>query len=96
VSLDKLRLSLDPDRPLDHGFARVHRQDGALARRGADLVAGEVLSLRFGDRVERKAVVDGGEHQAAAAAATTIPAAAPARVVRPKARGAAAGQGDLF
>ncbi len=56
--LDKLRLSLDPDRPLHQGFARVQREDGTLARRAGELTQGEAVSLVFGDGV-RKAVVDG-------------------------------------
>ena len=56
--LDALRRSLDPDRPLERGFARVHRADGALAHAGADLSSGEEVTLVFKDRA-RKAVVDG-------------------------------------
>jgi len=56
--LDQLRLSLDPDRPLSRGFARVHHADGGLARRGADLQPGEEIRLVFADR-ERRAVVEG-------------------------------------
>jgi exodeoxyribonuclease VII large subunit len=58
ASLEKLRQSLRPDRPLDFGFALVRRADGSLARSAAGLEAGETVTLRFGDG-ERGAVVDG-------------------------------------
>ncbi|HUZ11307.1 MAG TPA: exodeoxyribonuclease VII large subunit [Caulobacteraceae bacterium] len=58
ASLDKLRASLDPDRPLAHGFARVTRADGSLARTAAALAKGERVDLVFGDG-RRGAVVDG-------------------------------------
>jgi exodeoxyribonuclease VII large subunit len=57
-TLEKLRLSLDPDRPLERGFARVHRESGALAHTGAELKPGEAVTLHFKDS-ERVAVVDG-------------------------------------
>jgi exodeoxyribonuclease VII large subunit len=56
-ALDKLRLTLNPDRPLEHGFARVHRADGRLARSGIELEAGEHLTLVFAHGDERRAVV---------------------------------------
>ena len=56
--LEQLRLSLDPDRPLALGFARVHRADGSLARKGGALQAGEAVSLVFQDAT-RGAVVEG-------------------------------------
>ncbi len=81
-SLDKLRQSLNPDRPLARGFARVHRADGSLARSGAALDSGEAVSLVFADAT-RQATVDG-----------TPP---PPEARRPKGpRPPAAGQGDLF
>jgi exodeoxyribonuclease VII large subunit len=55
---DKLRLSLCPNRPLELGFARVHRADGSLARSGAELDAGETVRLVF-NTDDRTAVVDG-------------------------------------
>jgi exodeoxyribonuclease VII large subunit len=57
-SLDKLRLSLDPKRPLRMGFALVTRTDGSLVRQGASLEAGETVGLMFEDTT-RQAVVDG-------------------------------------
>jgi exodeoxyribonuclease VII large subunit len=56
--IEQLRLSLNPDRPLALGFARVHRADGSLARTGAALQSGEAISLKFAD-MDRGAVVDG-------------------------------------
>jgi exodeoxyribonuclease VII large subunit len=58
LRLEQLRASFNPDRPLSLGFARVHRADGTLARRGADLQAGEDIRLVFADR-DRRAVVEG-------------------------------------
>jgi exodeoxyribonuclease VII large subunit len=58
ASLDKLRLSLDPDRPLSRGFARVHLPSGALARSARALVAGEGVRLVFHDG-DRAATIDG-------------------------------------
>jgi len=46
---DKLRASLDPNRPLGLGFARVHRADGRLVRLGAELHPGELVALHFAD-----------------------------------------------
>lgn len=57
VSLDKLRLSFNPDGPLKRGFARVHRADGSLARSAPALASGEAVRLVFHDG-ERGAVVD--------------------------------------
>jgi exodeoxyribonuclease VII large subunit len=81
ISLDKLRLSLNPDGPLARGFARIHHADGALARRADALRSGEAVRLVFGDG-ERGAVVDG---QPGAAAKP-----------RKTAAGADGRQGDLF
>jgi exodeoxyribonuclease VII large subunit len=58
VALEKLRQSLDPNRPLHRGFARVHHADGRLARFGADLAAGDAIQLIFIDQAVG-AVVDG-------------------------------------
>ena len=82
VGLDKLRLSLNPDGPLKRGFARVHRADGALVRRGADLQSGEAVTLKFDDQ-SRQAVVDGDP-------------SATAKNRKPAPRSTTAGQGDLF
>ncbi len=58
-NLDQLRASLNPDRPLALGFARVHRADGRLARSGGELTAGEVLALVFADKTPVPVRVEG-------------------------------------
>ena len=58
VNLDKLRLSLDPDRPLSRGFARIERADGHLAHSAGALGSGETVKLVFHDGA-RAAVIDG-------------------------------------
>jgi exodeoxyribonuclease VII large subunit len=58
--LDQLRRSLDPNRPLELGFARVHRADGALVRTAASLHPGDAVSLVFADD-QRRAVIDGSK-----------------------------------
>jgi len=85
TQLDKLRLSLDPNRPLALGFALVRRADGSIARSGAALNAGEAVTLKFSD-VERGAVIDG---------AASVPPA-PAKPAPVKTRPASTQQGDLF
>ncbi len=47
--IEQLRRSLNPDRPLSLGFARVHRSDGSLVRSAQTLTAGEALRLKFLD-----------------------------------------------
>jgi exodeoxyribonuclease VII large subunit len=59
TALEKLRLSLDPDRPLSRGFARVARPDGRLVSSGLGLRSGEALRLTFHDAT-RDAVVARG------------------------------------
>jgi exodeoxyribonuclease VII large subunit len=81
AQLEKLRRSLDPNRPLTQGFALVCRPDGAIVRRGAELRAGEAVSLRFAD-IRRGAVIEGGEPAETRARSATKPPVA--------------GQGDLF
>jgi exodeoxyribonuclease VII large subunit len=84
LGLEKLRASLNPDRPLRLGFARVHREDGALVTTGASLTSGERVSLVFQDKENpRAAVVDGDG---------SLPR--PKSAARP--RRAPAEQGDLF
>jgi exodeoxyribonuclease VII large subunit len=58
TGLEKLRLSFNPDGPLKRGFARVHRADGALARRASSLEPGEAVILTFVDG-DRGATLDG-------------------------------------
>ncbi|MDB5455420.1 MAG: exodeoxyribonuclease large subunit [Caulobacter sp.] len=83
--LDKLRLSLDPNRPLELGFALVHRADGSIARSAAQLSAGELVKLQF-KAGERAAVIDG----------TPLPAALTPRPAKPRSTTPKADQGDLF
>ena len=49
VSLDKLRLSLNPDRPLEMGFARVMRLDQSLVKSASDIKEAPRLILKFRD-----------------------------------------------
>jgi exodeoxyribonuclease VII large subunit len=85
----KLYVSVDPDRPLQRGFARVARADGSLVMNGGLLASGEEVAITFGDKVTRQAVIDG-------AGGTTGAAAAPAKPAKPKAKPAGPPQGDLF
>jgi len=85
--LSKLYASVDPDRPLQRGFARVTRADGAIVHAGAALAGGEEVSIKFGDKVTRQAVIDG-------AGAIAPPAAPKPAKAKPRVEGPA--QGDLF
>ncbi|MCC7267559.1 MAG: exodeoxyribonuclease VII large subunit [Caulobacteraceae bacterium] len=87
ASLGLLLRSVDPDRPLERGFARVHRQDGGLVRAGASLASGEAVTLKFAD-AERGAVIDGE-------ATGKPPPSAPPAKAKPRAS-APIDQGDLF
>lgn len=58
-ALSKLYIAVDPDRPLQRGFARVTRADGAIVHAGAVLTSGEEVSIKFGDLVTRQAVIEG-------------------------------------
>ena len=82
--LDQLRRSLDPDRPLSRGFARVHRGDGALVRAAASLSPGDALRLVFAD----------GDADARVEGEAAPPAPKPTPVRKPAA--APPGQGNLF
>jgi exodeoxyribonuclease VII large subunit len=86
AALSKLYGSVDPDRPLQRGFARVTRADGSIVHAGASLSSGEPVAIKFGDQVTRQATIDGtpGEAAATAKPPKTRPKAAPAS------------QGDLF
>lgn len=83
--LGRLLGSLNPDGPLDRGFARVHHADGRLVRTAAALSPGEAVSLHFRD----------GERQAVVEAGVPPPATAPKARPRPQTL-PAADQGDLF
>ncbi len=94
VSLAKLYQSVDPDRPLARGFARVHRADGSLVRSAAAPDSGEAVRLVFGDG-ERGAVIDGTPtDRPIPDAAAPAPVARPARPPKPPAT--PPNQGDLF
>lgn len=58
-AVEQLRLSLNPDRPLDLGFARVNRKDGQLVTSPDMVLAGEGLELTF--KGNRKLDVTVGE-----------------------------------
>lgn len=85
--LSQLHRSLDPDRPLERGFARVHTAEGALVRQAATLQGGQELRLVFADGA-RGATVDG---DAKAPASPSPLRKAGARLGTP-----VPGQGDLF
>jgi len=82
--LDKLRVSLNPNRPLELGFALVHRADGSIARSAAALAAGEAVTLQFAD-ASRGAVIDAAGRPVAAAKSKPSASGSP----KPQ-------QGDLF
>jgi len=89
ANLEKLRVSLNPERPLELGFALVRKGDGTLARSAADLVSGERVNLKFKSG-DRDAVIDGE--------GGIVPPQAPARPAppRPKPAPPKTEQGDLF
>jgi exodeoxyribonuclease VII large subunit len=85
AALSKLYVSVDPDRPLQRGFARVTRADGSIVHAGAILAGGEEVAIKFGDQVTRQAVIEG------AAAEPVAP-----KAMKSKPRSASPSQGDLF
>jgi exodeoxyribonuclease VII large subunit len=87
ANLEKLRLSLDPDRPLSRGFARVEREDGFLVRSAAAVKSGDAVRLIFHDG-DRAAVIDA----AAKPPSTPSPPAAARKAAPPP----AVEQGRLF
>jgi exodeoxyribonuclease VII large subunit len=65
--LERQRVSLNPEGPLERGYALVRRADHTLALSGHALVSGEPITLKFRDET-RGAVVDGSpprRHRAA-------------------------------
>jgi exodeoxyribonuclease VII large subunit len=91
TALGKLHASVDPERPLERGFARVTRADGSIVHQGAALASGEAVSIKFGDRVTREAVIDGD-----AGPAPSKPTPPPPRSAKPRAKSEDPAQGDLF
>ena len=91
ANLEKLRQSLNPERPLELGFALVRKGDGTLARSAADLVSGERVNLKFKSG-DRDAVIDGE----GGFVPPPAPAAPPVPKPRPKPAAPPVGQGDLF
>ena len=86
--LEQLRVSLNPDRPLDLGFARVNRPDGVLIKSPAGVANGEALILTFkGDQTLDVIAGSGGTPPPARA----TPKPAPSRPKPP-----APDQGSLF
>ncbi|HEY8617269.1 exodeoxyribonuclease VII large subunit [Phenylobacterium sp.] len=97
TALGKLHASVDPERPLERGFARVTRTDGSIVHAGASLASGEPVSIKFGDRVSRQAVIDGAAAEGSGPQAQPpTPVLAPAKPARPKPKAADPAQGDLF
>jgi exodeoxyribonuclease VII large subunit len=85
AALSKLYVSVDPDRPLQRGFARVTRADGSIVHAGAILAGGEEVTIKFGDQVTRQAVIEGAAAEPAAG-----------KTAKPKPKPANSAQGDLF
>lgn len=91
-AVSKLYGAVDPERPLQRGFARVMRADGSIVHAGASLASGEAIAIKFGDKVTRQAVVDGRTADPLAG-----PPAKPAtKPARPKGKSDPSSQGDLF
>jgi exodeoxyribonuclease VII large subunit len=59
ASLERQRISLNPEGPLTRGYALVLRASRALVLTSKSLASGESVTLKFAD-AERGAVVDGG------------------------------------
>jgi exodeoxyribonuclease VII large subunit len=68
ASLERQRVSLNPEGPLERGYALVRRADHTLALSGRSLVSGEPITLKFKDET-RGAVVDGAAARRPARAA---------------------------
>jgi exodeoxyribonuclease VII large subunit len=90
-ALEQLRLSLDPDRPLNLGFARVNRHNGDLVTSPAEVDPGAALILTFKGRQTLDVIANGKTE------GTRPPVARPAKA--PSQPGPAPHkpvQGDLF
>lgn len=94
LSLESQRRSLDPDRPLKLGFARVNREDGALVRSATQVDGQNILTLTFHDGALKVLAHPGAEAQAVKTE-TQTPSIKP-----PKKKGSSStsegGQGSLF
>lgn len=91
ASLEKLRQSLNPERPLELGFALVRKADGTIARSAGELASGERVNLKF-KAGDRDAVID-GEGSGAVPPAPAPPVARPAPRPKPP---PSSDQGSLF
>jgi exodeoxyribonuclease VII large subunit len=59
-SVERLMISLNPERPPKPGFVMVKRHDGSVVTSGAALASGEAVRLMFED-APREAVIDGAK-----------------------------------
>ncbi|HTM81698.1 exodeoxyribonuclease VII large subunit [Asticcacaulis sp.] len=87
-NLEQLRVSLDPDRPLNLGFARVNRPDGVLVKSPAGIDSGAALILTF--KGDQKLDVIAG------VGGTPPPQTSTAKPAPAKPKPAAPDQGSLF
>jgi exodeoxyribonuclease VII large subunit len=62
AGLERQRHALDPEGPLDRGYALVKRADGSLALSAAALKPAETVTLKFTDG-ERGAMIDGAPYR---------------------------------
>ncbi len=62
AALERQRLALDPEGPLDRGYALVKRADGSLVLSARTLDPGEAVTLKFTDG-ERGAMIDGAPYR---------------------------------
>ncbi len=58
VSLERQRISLNPEGPLERGYTLIRRANGHLATSARELAPAEAVRLRFKDG-ERNAIIDG-------------------------------------
>jgi len=58
VSLERQRVSLNPEGPLERGYTLIRRANGQLATSARQLAPAEAVRLRFKDG-ERNAIIDG-------------------------------------
>jgi exodeoxyribonuclease VII large subunit len=58
VSLERQRVSLNPEGPLERGYTLIRRANGRLATSARELAPAEAVRLRFKDG-ERNAIIDG-------------------------------------